>query len=121
MPHTVRAVRPRHVPVRRNLSVRRYSAFGKFILIRVWAIRVTSCFFQVLAKAFHAAAAYFALVSIYRNTQAIRSEWSHVLKPMPSQATWKAGGEAEIVYPRGVSGTQTPPELQLEVPEHTRF
>ena len=44
MPHTVRAVRPRHVPVRRNLSVRRYSAFGKFILIRVWAKRLTTCF-----------------------------------------------------------------------------
>ena len=42
---------------------------------------MTSCFFQVLAKAFHAAAAYFALVSIYRNTQVIRSEWSHELKP----------------------------------------
>ena len=42
---------------------------------------VTSCFFQVHAKAFHAAAAYFALVSVYRNTQAIRSEWSHELKP----------------------------------------
>ena len=44
MPHTVRAVRPRHVPVRRNLSVRRYSAIGKFILIRVWAKRLTTCF-----------------------------------------------------------------------------
>ena len=46
---------------------------------------MTSCFFQVLAKAFHAAAAYFALVSVYRNTQVIRSEWSHVLKPKSSQ------------------------------------
>ena len=51
---------------------------------------MTSCFFQVLAKAFHAAAAYFALVSIYRNTQAIRSEWSHELIPKREKPGTKA-------------------------------
>ena len=41
-------------------------------------------------KAFHAAAAYFALVSVYRNTQAIRSEWSHELKPKSQSPGTKA-------------------------------
>ena len=48
MPHPVRAVRPRHVSVRRNLSVRRYSAFGKLFLIRVWANGLTDVVFCCL-------------------------------------------------------------------------
>ena len=57
---------------------------------------MTSCFFQVLAKAFHAAAAYFALVSIYRNTQVIRSEWSHVLKPKSQRPGSKAHTDTHV-------------------------
>mmetsp|Transcript_12063 Transcript_12063/g.55973 ORF Transcript_12063/g.55973 Transcript_12063/m.55973 type:complete len:334 (-) Transcript_12063:70-1071(-) len=50
----------------------------------------------VLAKAFHAAAAYFALVSIYRNTQVIRSEWSHVLKPKSQRPGSKAHTDTHV-------------------------
>ena len=57
---------------------------------------MTRVFFQVLAKAFHAAAAYFALVSVYRNTQAIRSEWSHELKPKNQKPGTKAHKDTHV-------------------------
>ena len=68
---------------------------------------VTSCFFQVLAKAFHAAAAYFALVSVYRNTQVIRSEWSHELKPKSQSPALKPTRTPTSPVPPGRDWTRT--------------